>query len=52
MHVVGVMKNHTQGARGRRLRVASFEYERGGGGGGGGKAYSQAKFGKVMLSEI
>ena len=48
------MKNHTQGARGRRLRVASFEYERGGGGGGGGggKAYSQAKFGKVMLSEI
>ena len=47
MHVVGVIKNHTQGARGRRLRVASFEY-----GGEGGRTYSQAKFGKVMLSEI
>ena len=48
--MVGVVKDHAQGARGRRLRVASFEYERGGG--GGRKAYSQAKFGKVMLSEI
>ena len=48
VHVVGVIKNHTQGARGRRLRVASFEHE----GGGGRKVYSQAKFGKVMLSEI
>ena len=46
------MKNHTQGARGRRLRVASFEYGGGGGEGGEGKAYSQAQFGKVMLSEI
>ena len=39
-HVVGVIKNHTQGVRGRRLRVASFEYGGGRGWGGRGRGES------------
>ena len=44
-----VVKNSTQGARDRRLRVASLATRNSGGGGVGG-AYTQAKFDKIMTS--